>query len=366
MTPIFQMPGLRVFISYCHDDRDLFLKLKQVLTDDFHCHVLSDHDIRGGQPFTDTIKGLISHAHVFLPLITEKAKERPWVHQETGFAMALNIPIYTVVLKNTGMLQEMTAQLQAVDVSRENFAEDVKAKLAANPLSSLLRPRLSGHQEMVRVADWPEQRSEWLADAGQRIMDLGQFGCVRQIGAFSSFCIPDVPLDHEKWETRDGHITRSQYSRHCLRRERQILERHARQAGCKLIIYPSLDLHQQGKVAHTTRLIELRDFLQEFPDRNLNNPDVPLLQILIAPRLSDGSVVMIGDWFVSESVAPRTTGYRQTIINWHAPTAHQWVNRFDQQFEELRRETKVKSPDGRAEAILEIDRLIALNGSSTV
>ena len=94
----------RVFISYSHDDHDIFERLKTALeARPFKLLVLSDRNIGAGSPFTDAIKGLIIHAHLFIPLITKNSKKRPWVHQETGFAMAHNIPILPIVLKGAGV-----------------------------------------------------------------------------------------------------------------------------------------------------------------------------------------------------------------------------------------------------------------------
>jgi len=74
-------------------------------------------------------------------LITKSAQERPWVHQETGFAMARNIPILPIVLEDAGMLTEMIAQLQALKV--QNDLGDLDTKLDGASLESLVFPRPS-------------------------------------------------------------------------------------------------------------------------------------------------------------------------------------------------------------------------------
>lgn len=347
---------LRIFISYSREDQDLFDILKSLLETDLKHKVLSDHDIQGGQSFTDAIKGLISHSHVFLPLITKNSEKHPWVHQETGYAMARNVPVYSVVLEDAGMPKEMTAQLQALVVKRKTFRSEVLNNLRADPLHALVRPRPLGPPEMIQIAEWAEQRSAMMAEHGQRVIDLGFYGCVRQIGAFSSFSIPDQPIDHEIWDARDGKGSRSPYARHGLRSERQVLERHTMEEGCKLIIYPSLNPHGDNITSHLTRLQILLDFLESAPNRG--HPRKGGVEVVISPRLMEGNITMVGDWFVAESVAPRPAGYRQTVFNWHAPNAHNCVQRFDEQFKELRKETLVKSADGRPEAMKAIRRLI--------
>src|ERR1700687_1772072 len=114
-VPMMSDTKYRVFVSYSHEDVREFTKLKRALEHRKLC-VLSDRNIGAGTPFTDAIKGLIAHAHLFIPLITKNAQRKPWVHQETGFAMARNIPILPIVLKNARMPAEMIAQLQAIKV----------------------------------------------------------------------------------------------------------------------------------------------------------------------------------------------------------------------------------------------------------
>ena len=55
-----------------------------------------------GERFTERIKTLISHSHVFIPLLTEVSHTRPWVHQETGFAIALRVPVLPIAVDRLG------------------------------------------------------------------------------------------------------------------------------------------------------------------------------------------------------------------------------------------------------------------------
>jgi len=51
-----------------------------------------------GHGFHEQIKRFIAHAHIFLPVITEASSRRGVVHQEIGYAMALNVPVLPVTV----------------------------------------------------------------------------------------------------------------------------------------------------------------------------------------------------------------------------------------------------------------------------
>ena len=87
---------MRAFVSYTHDDLDIAKEVASVLEAQ---QIAADWDrnIQPGTAFTDAIKSRILHSHVFVPLITERSQRRPWIHQETGYAMALNIPVLPLV-----------------------------------------------------------------------------------------------------------------------------------------------------------------------------------------------------------------------------------------------------------------------------
>ncbi|MCL4878870.1 MAG: TIR domain-containing protein [Anaerolineae bacterium] len=98
----------RVFISYSHADIEIVRKMAALL-EEMGLHPLWDRDIHPGTPFTDTIKELIARSHIFIPLITENSHHRPWVHQETGFATALNLPIVPIAI-DKNLPSEMICQ----------------------------------------------------------------------------------------------------------------------------------------------------------------------------------------------------------------------------------------------------------------
>jgi len=349
----------RIFISYSQGGTGpvwkawllwhlTVLDLCKTLRDDFKLCVLSDRNIGAGTPFTDAIKGLITHAHLFIPLITKDANLKPWVHQETGFAMARNIPILPVVLEDAGMPNDMIAQLQAITVKAD--LSDLAQRLRETPLENLIFPRPAPPAEMVMIADWPEERAQLLINCANRIKDLGYHGMVRQRGAFSSFCIPDAEITDSVWREREGKDRRSAFY-HCLQRqERQSLEWHATRAGCRLIIDPAFRFKERGLEASLSRLKTLLVFLNSLADHQV--------EVVFSEEAQHGNLTIVGDWFVAESLVPRSGGYRQTVFNWHAPTVSRSVKRFDEQFEGIAREQKLELRSSRRTGIERIGQII--------
>ena len=337
----------RVFVSYSHEDQSTFEDLRKVLEAHGLC-VLSDCDIGAGTPFTDAIRGLISHAHLFMPLITRSAKKKPWVHQGTGFAMARDIPILPIVLEDAKMPTEMIAQLQAIKVKSD--LSDLLPRLRKTELESLIFPRPGPPAQMVMIAESPEDRSRLFADCANRVRHLGHAGRLRQRGALSSFCIPDADIHHKVWKEREGKEGRSDYYRLLQRRERQALEWHATQAGCRLIIDSGT-----GPKYRTPKevLVRLRTLL-----KFLRSPKCQA-EIVLSPLAKEGNLTLVGDWFVAESQIPRTYGYRQTVFNWHAPTVTRSAREFDNLFDDLCREQKLDPAVSEKEAIISIERRIS-------
>jgi hypothetical protein len=82
----------RIFLSYCSEDEAYAGHLEEVLSA-MGLVVFWDYKLTPGNPFTPEIKTTISRSHLFVVLLTEASKERPWVHQETGYAMGVGVPI---------------------------------------------------------------------------------------------------------------------------------------------------------------------------------------------------------------------------------------------------------------------------------
>lgn len=334
----------RIFISYSHEDAALAETAAEALAAMGLAPVWDKH-IRPGAPFTEAIKGFIHHAHIFMPIITEHASRRPWVHQETGYAMALNIPILPIAVDSVP--GEMVAQLLAV-VVRADFA-DFAEQLAGVDLEQVVSQPAAAAFRDVEVTSYAENRTEMLARSAQRVIDLGSFGRVRQQAALSTFSIPDRSPGDPIWAKREGDVVRSAFYHNLQRAERRTLEQHARQAGCDLMIDPNFSLERNGPTATRTRLETLLRFIESMPDDQI--------RVVMTPRAREANLTLVGDWFSAESMSPRPgEGHRQTVFTWHAPTVLQTLRNFDEEFAELCEE----SPGGssRQAALARISEIL--------
>jgi hypothetical protein len=285
---------------------------------------LWDEDINPGKPFTNEIKELIARSHLFIPVLTSHSNTRPWVHQETGFAIALNIPVLPISIGQTP--SEMMAEIQAITV-REDLS-NLTERLAKIDLMQLVTPRPDKPFGAVEIAEWTEQRHEYLVRYANWVADLGDYGFVRTQSRFTTFGLPDADLNDPIWDEREGDAKRNPYMRFLHREERRVIERHARIAGCRLIFDPMSETHkEQGKGARRARLKVLLDFLKSMP--------ADKIEAVISKRAQDTTLIIVGDYFTSESMASRPTGYVQTVFNSHPPTVLQRIQRFDQLFNEI-------------------------------
>jgi hypothetical protein len=347
------MHQFRVFISYSHEDQKLAVQVNDALRG-MNLKPVWDKDIGPGTPFSDAIRGLIANAHLFMPLISENSQHRPWVHQETGYAMAINIPVLPVAFGN--LPGEMISQLQAISVklkSADEFDEtDLVEQLKCINIEQLVIPPPARSGAIVEVADYPEERTEMMSRCANRVMELGSYVHLRQRGALSSFSIPNRVLNDPVWELRGDS---SQFYRKHLRNERIALEQHARQTGCSLILDPDAAITKvsnDNPKRMSARLSTLLEFLESMPDEKV--------QVAMTSRAQEGNLTILGDWFVAESQAPRPgEGYRQTVFSWHAPTVLKELRRFDQEFEEYNRQTGVEPTASRKAAITKIREVIA-------
>lgn len=319
----------RVFISYSHKDRDLVTRMVGIL-ESIGLQPLWDKNIHPGMPFTDEIKDLIARAHLFIPLITQNAQERPWVHQETGYAQALNIPILPIALEGQDIPNDMIAQLQAVVV--KPGMEDLIARLQAIDLERLVLPEPHKPRAVMEVADWPESRAEMMIRYLQWVTDLGVCGQVRFRASSTTFSIPDKEINHPVWKARDGvfagETPRSDYFHHLQREELRAMERHVISCGVSLIMsHPANIAAHRGDHARRARLESVQQFFSRIPDDHL--------KIIFFPKRESGNLVIVGDYFVAESLAPRPGGWLQTIFNSHPPTVLQRMRRFDHEFKDL-------------------------------
>lgn len=317
----------RVFVSYSHQDAKLVDRISMILVENGLSPML-DRSFSSGHGFTNQIKNFIAHSHVFMPVITKESSSRGWVHQEIGYAMALNIPVLPI--SNGQMPGQMIQELQAVRWEEGKYWRRInKPKLDMKVFDSLVRRAQLESQALFECAQYQEERTTMMVAYAKKVLELGAHGHVRQKGGLSSFHIPDKPITHPDWETRYGPLKPGDYRCRLQREERLALEEHARQSGCSLIIKPSLTYSKYGEAARKARLTELLAFLESMPDH--------LVRVAVSERMpTSGNITMVGNWFLAESVSAAIGGgYQQTIFTRHAPSILAKLEVFDRELEEL-------------------------------
>lgn len=353
----------RIFISYSHDDHQWVNDLVAILQKKTWIIPVLDRDFAPGRGFHDQIKRYIAHAHIFMPIITEASSQRGWVHQEIGYAMALNIPVLPVAIgKEPG---EMLYGLQAIMLKPENIGNEwenaLDKRLAEKEIGSLLKRNEHEMLPLYERAEFQEDRTMMMVQYATAVRQLDRYGMVRQKGALSSFHIPDRPISDPIWELRyqekydDLHTCAPKHEKKrprqflykWLLQERLLLQEHAFEEGCRLIIDPTIKLSMYSNEAMISRLDVLQKFIASFPK------DKSLEIVLDSNMEKKYNLTIIGDWFVAEAVnaAPKG-GYIQTIFTRHAPTIQKYIDDFNREFDALFEEQN--QPDSRNYAVNKI------------
>lgn len=337
----------RVFVSYSSEDLDLVRQIIAILEENGLTPMWAGK-FTISPSFPDQIKTYIAHAHVFMPVITEAASRRGWVHQEIGYAMALNVPVLPVALGVLPgqMLQEFNALTCSSDI------DDIRSQLSDADFDGLIESYRDKRLARYSCADQAPHRAEMLTRYADDVRTMKAHGCVRQKGGLSSFHIPKKVVSHPDWLRRYGGEDRGEA--HCTRQrnERIALEKHARKEGCRIIIKPSITYEEWGPVARKARLKSLVEFLESVPDDKA--------QVAINNRMPGWqSLTMVGDWFAAESVSGSLShGFRQTIFTRHAPSVESRVEDFDDEFEGLLDEAGWSAETSRTAAIATLNELI--------
>jgi len=345
------MHRFRVFLSYSRKDRESVEVIDAALRD-INLAPVWDRDIPPGMSFTDEIKSQIATAHLLMPILTTFTRESPWVHQEIGFAIGIDIPVLPIALGS--LPGEMLSGIQALRV-KENLA-DLDDKLRAVDIESLVLPhRYEPELERLgvsnQVAASPEERARTLVNYAQTVSELSR---VRQRVIFSSFSLPDADPGDPAWNAVDSPSRRSESYRRLLRRERRIMEAHARHSGCSLLLH-LFSTSPSDASAQCARIRLLIDFLRSMPKR--------LVKVAVTKEEMHESLIIVGDWFGARAAPPRAPiDYRQTFFCRHAPTVLRWVHEFDRILDEALNRLGVPAERSRdvALAILE-ERLQSLS-----
>jgi hypothetical protein len=327
----------RIFLSNSHQDLAIAQSVDAILRRN-KLRPMWDEHFAYGHGFHDQIKKFIGHAHAFLPILPHSANQRNWVHQEIGYAMALNAPVLPLAIGEVP--GEMIRDLHAIRIAQTEAEqascvlpdlalENLAKALTPGEIERLMRERSDAKRVPFACANFPDARAEMLAEYCEDVRTLGGFGLVRQKGALSSFHIPTETIRHQIWRDRYEEDQRSDEHCELQRQERFALTRHAEVAGCKLIVDPFLKYDRYGENARRVRLKCLYDFLNQMPNAKC--------QVAICRNMGHGlSNTYVGDWFAAESVlAILGKGYYQTIFTRHAALVRKRTAEFDSEFDEL-------------------------------
>jgi hypothetical protein len=314
----------RVFISYAHADEPFVRQLGRVLKEN-GLQPVWDKDLAAGAGFDEQIKTFITHADAFLPVITPESTARGWVHQEIGFAMAHRVPILPVCRGASPSEFAMISRFQGIQCGDD--IQEIRAQLWASLVRDLVQATEQEARPLFECAVFPDDRARMLAEYANRVRKMRQFGRVRQRGGFTSFNIPDRTIGHKDWKDRYGPLSRSDEHITLLRGERQALEKHAREAGCTLIISGG-HYEPLGPTVRAVRIRTLIEFLEGMPKGKV--------RVAFARSDAPESVTIVGDWFYAQSVrATVEKGYQNTMFTRHALTVRQRAQDFDREFDEL-------------------------------
>ncbi|MFO1045284.1 MAG: toll/interleukin-1 receptor domain-containing protein [Planctomycetaceae bacterium] len=335
----------RVFVSYSHQDVNLVHVIVQYLVDVCGVEVIWDQTFAYGRGFHEQIRDFIAHSHVFLPVITPSSKERGWVHQEIGYAMAMNIPVLPIAIGATPeqmismvhsiMIEPPTQKASVQDEKAHDQDEKVHENIAdafSNPVESwvwkgmiaaldkrkldfLVERSSCSSLARYQCGDYQEERSMLMVRHSNTAFDIMLRGhLVRQLGGLSSFHIPDAEPTSEIWKIRYGMRDRTEFDRKLQRAERTSLEQHFREAGCMLLVNPYYVYESSGPRAYAVRLLSLYQFLKSTTKGSV-------VVILSSKVGVHESVTIVGDVFAAMAIAGSSrNGYKQTVFTTHAPS----------------------------------------------
>lgn len=341
----------RVFLSYSRDDREKVDILANILKEE-GLKPMYDKDFSGGFGFHNLIENFIAYSHVFMPFITKSSSQRPWVHQEIGYAKALNVPILPITLDEVP--GEMIGNLQAL--SWENDEYKMKKKLSWDIFHKIVESSEEDLNPIYECAQTPDERTIMLVKRGKEIKNLGHYGHIRQIGALSSFHIPDKPITHPSWKKRSPGLMFSEFSLKKLLEERNIFQEHAMKEGCSLIIDPYLDFWsgetQKSNDAQKSRIEELIEFLEQIDDE--------MIRVTTNKGMEKGrNLTILGDYFAAESISGTLMGHKQTILTRHAPTVQRKIDIFEDEMKYLLKKQDIPGESSKETVMTELDKIMA-------
>lgn len=312
---------------------------------------LWDQHLHPGENFDNEIKLYIEHADVFAPVISSHSKNRDWVHAEIGYALAFRIPVIPITIDTTpsGIIERIQAISMPQFTDRTHFLADAEKKLTG-AINHLIRTRPL-QAALFECTEDNVRRAELLARYALTVTSIGYYGRIRQKASLTSFHVPDRPPTDAIWKTYYGgdswHDNRLVHER--VRAERLILEEHARNAGCRLII-DSVQRCEKvylkyGPASARAQIQGLLEFLEHGMVQ-----DVQIAVNVDEERKS--SITIIGDWCSSEAISSKeVSNLRQAIFTRNAATVRRQIKDFDDEFDRLLAARNWDAAKSREEAI---------------
>lgn len=342
---------IRVFISYSHTDIALVEKLVEIIEGAGMTPLWAKNlplgTGSGNIGFDEQIKIFIQHAHIFMPILFETSSQ--WVHQEIGYAKALNIPVLPVTTENInpgGMLQMNNA------LKMGDNEDEIKAQITIEKCRGLIEKE--SPIAMYKRAETAEDRAKMMAEYANWLYHQQKFSRVRQKGGLSSFHIPTEPILHKVWKDRYYPGTKSKHHKLLQRNERLELQKHAITSGCRLIVSPSYAIKNRDPLAARTRL---NTFLQFLENEEVEEIVIGIIEDREELQFQDDqqnieSLTILGDWFLAESVSfNRGDGFTNTFFTRNAGEISNRIQDFDDEMEYLLSESGWTKENSRRNAI---------------
>lgn len=351
MTPVPPC-RYRAFICHARENSGLAELVKAALAQVDVDAWIDTRQIKPGRDFKAEIQAAILSAHLFVPVITKAANRRPWVHQEIGFAQALNVPVLPigvgVDLEEMGMIDHV----EAVTVSARPRLADLVRELEAIDLLDIITSAGSTRRMFVEIAAQAIERPRMMTRHGERVLGMSGDGKVRQRAYYTSFSIPDRSLNDPIWTRREHGQRRMLDYLQSQRKERQVMEKLARRHGCRLLVDPRPQLFSGDRTAWRARIEVLADFVRSMSDSKL--------EIMTTTMHEPHNLVLVGDQFLAEAdsrVAGQ--GYQRTHFSCHAPSVLVHVAGFDEEFDDLCKSANIEPSQSREYTLEKLAKILA-------
>lgn len=337
----------RVFISYCRADRSLVDRLGDTL-EQAGVSPIWDRDLNPGTGFSEQIQNFIANAHVFLPLLTPNSVERPWVHQEIGYALGLGKPVLPVT--TSALPGGFISGIQGVQLNAD--LSNASEQLTNERFERLVEGARSS-PALFECTEDNSRRALMLASYADGVRSIGKHGQVCQMASLTSFHLPNRRESDPIWKKYFAGTPHDTHLFHALSRERESLDRHGKKRGCQLILDPVERLDEvyrkHGAASVDSRVQGLLKFLR----------DDAVADVVVA--INDDaerkrSITLVGNWFSSEAVSSgKTRLLKEALFTRDAQTVREQIQEFDDRLQDLwdERGWDRQSSRGKAIAYLE-------------